>query len=209
MCGATSAQNNLAAAQTQFYTQMTQEQDTVFGEDQGILSAVTKATEPIIAAGADQQGFGPQELQALNSESGEGVATGFNQAEKALNEQTAAEGGSGLPQGAAMQQKQELATEAEGMSSAEKQQITEANYATGRQNYDTAVSELEGAEGLNEATGYAGAANTAGSAAGQTDAQIASENDSIWTGIEGALGGVAGAAVGNLNTGPFGGGTGQ
>ena len=50
---------------------------------------------------------------------------------------------------------------------------------------------------------FAGSANNSGQVADTEANAITQEQDSVWGSVLGALGGVAGAAVGNLNVGPF------
>src|SRR5579884_3939285 len=93
MCGPTSAQTELQSEQADFYRQMTQEYTTVFGEDQGILSSLTKTFEPILEAGPNQKGFSDAERNDLNSQAIEGTAKNYAAADRALKEDQAAEGG--------------------------------------------------------------------------------------------------------------------
>jgi len=203
MCGPTAAQTNLQSEQADFYQEMTQEYSTVFGEDQGVLSELTKTFEPILAAGPSQEGFSAAEKNNLDSEAIQGTATNYAAAEKALREDQAAEGGGNTfsVAGQDTEQRGELASQAANQESSEEEQITQADYAQGQQNFDTAASALTGVASELNPAGFAGATTGAGSAAGTTADQIAQEQDSEWTPVLSALGGVAGAAAGNLNFG--------
>jgi hypothetical protein len=207
VCGATAAQTSLQTAQANFYSEMTANYSTVFGEDQQLLNAVTNSMAPIIAAGVNQQGFSPEELQVLNTQATEGVATSYAQAQTALQERQAALGGDApttLASGETLQLSGELAADKAATQSASTLQIEQADYAQGRQNYFNAVQEEENAAGLLNPTGYSGAATSAGTAEGTTANQIAQANNSVWSSVMSGLGGIAGAAVGRLNVGPFG-----
>lgn len=199
MCGATAAQTNLQTAQANFYNTMVQNYNQVYGEEQSVLDAVTKSLAPIIAAGINQEGFSAAEKNSLMTSATEGVARGYQQAQQAVQAQQGAAGGSAatnVQSGETKQLSNELASADVATQAGEEQQITQADYAQGRQNYMAAVQAEEGAAGLLNATGVSGAATSAGSAEGTTAAQIASENDSVWSSVLSALGGVAGNAVG-------------
>jgi hypothetical protein len=193
--GATSQQTQIEATQQAFLSQLTQEYGTVFGESQGILQSLTKTFEPILAAGPNQQGFSKPELTALETQAKQGTGQNYAQAATALGEQEAAAGGGNtfLPSGAKSQLSEELANSAAGNLSNEQLGITEANYATGRANFDTAASELGGvAQELNP-VGAAGVANQSSEAAANTANQIASQNNSWMGAVGGLLGGVQGS----------------
>lgn len=202
MCGATAAQTTLQDEQMDFYQTMTDNYKTAFAEDQGILNAVTASMAPIIAAGVNQEGFSGAEKTTLDTQADEGVATNYAQAKTALQQSLAATGGTSsaeMSSGPAAQLQEELVSSAAGQRSTEQSQITQADYDTGRSNYFNAVQEEENAAGLLNPAGYSGAATNAGSAAGTTANQIASENDSVFSSVMGALGGVASKAAGNIN----------
>jgi hypothetical protein len=197
MCGASKEQKEISAEQTKFYKQLTDMTSQRFSGQNSIIKQLTDAYTPILNAGIHQEGFAGAEKAALNTQATEGVAGNYAQASKAISERQAAEGGgdSMLPSGAAEEEKQNIANAAEGQRSAEQQQITEANYATGRQNYLEAGKALGGVGVMEDPTGFAGAANTGGKAAADTADQIAKEN-SAWMGpVFGALGGAAGAVT--------------
>ena len=208
MCGATQAQQNLQTEQSAFYASMTANYNTTFAEQQAVLAGVTNSLAPIIAAGVGQEGFGAQEKTALNTQATEGVATNYANAQKALNEKMATLGGDApttSSSGMAAQLDENLAAGAASTKSSLDTTITENNFATGRANFNNAVSQQEQAAGLLDPNGTSNAASGAGKDAADTANQIAAANNSVWTSVMGALGGIAGSAVGNMN---FGGGKG-
>jgi hypothetical protein len=89
-----------------------------------------------------------------------------------------------------------IGTEAEAAKAAELNQITEANYATGRQNWQFATQALSNEASILNPEGMAGQATGAGSAEGTTANEIAQENASLWEIPLGAISGVAGQAAG-------------
>lgn len=185
---------------------MTANYKTVFGEDQQLLGLVTNSMAPIIAAGVNQEGFSPEEKQTLMTQATEGVARSYAQAQQALNERQAALGGDApttLASGETGQLNEELAATAASTKATQQLEIEQSDYAQGRANYFEAVGAEEQAASLYNPTGYSGAATGAGSAAATTANQIAQENNSVWSSVMAGLGGIAGAAVGNLNVGPF------
>ncbi len=198
MCGATSQQNQIEAAQQSGFTTIQNEAQQLFGENSSLYNNLLASLEPILKAGPGQEGFSQQELTALNTEASTGVSSNYQNAEKAVRETGAAAGGGNepIPSGAETQLAEEVGTAAAGQESAEESQITEANYATGRENYQGAVEGLLSAgnvfnptEALNsEATG-------AGTAAANTANQIAQENFSPYGALIGAAGELGGAAI--------------
>lgn len=195
MCGgATSQQQQISQAQDAFYNELTSIYSQEFGQAEGIFKALKASFTPILKAGIGQQGFTPQEMAALNTQATEGVAQNYAAANKAVNEKMASLGGGNefLPSGATAQINADIAQSAAQQRSAEQTQITEANYAQGRQNYLTAAGVLGGLPGvLSPTTAQAGVANEAGTAAANTANQIAQQNNS-WMGL---VGGVLGGAA--------------
>jgi hypothetical protein len=198
MCGATAAQTELQQQQAEFYKNLSDAYEMQFGSSETILDSLRSQFMPILQAGPNQQGFNPAELQDLQTQAIEGTGTNYAQASKALQEnQAATTGGEFLPAGATTQLQQELATSAAAEKSQEQQQITQASYAQGHANWAAAANELNDAAQMYNPLGYAGAATSSGEAAGTTANQIAQASNSVWGSVLGALGGVAGAAVGN------------
>lgn len=205
MCGATSAQNNLEAAQASYYTTLQSQAAQEFSESSQIYKDLTSTFEPILAAGPGQTGFSEAEVNNLNSQAATSQGQSYATAEQAVNRQLAA-GGAGLPSGVATQVRTGLAGSASQNLSTEQQQIQQSNYAQGYSNWQQAAGALAGAPSVYSAsTSAAGVANTAGSDAASTANQIAQEGDAWLGAVGGALGGVAGAAtsfgLGKLPTG--------
>jgi hypothetical protein len=200
MCGATQAQTQLQTEQADFYQQATQQQQENYGQDQEILGALSKEYSPIFAAGPDQQGFSQAETNNLNTQATEGTATGFNQADKALREQQAATGVA-APTGAQEAQQAGLASSAANSEAQQKQQIVQANYGQGLQEWQTAAAGLGNVSAQLNPAGYSGAATGAGEAAGNTANQIASENNS-W--VNAALGAAGAIGTGIVSQNPGG-----
>jgi hypothetical protein len=187
------------ADQLALTNQVMAQNSSVFGESQGILNSLNAAYQPILDQGPNQKGFSDAENTSLNTEATEGTAQNYANAQKALNDDTAAEGGGNTfePSGAAAVNRQALAATAAGSESSEQQQILQANYAQGRANFSNAAGVLGQTASTLNPVGTAGTAVNAGTAAANT---IASQSNSVWTSVLGALGGIAGSAVGGLTS---------
>ena len=199
MCGgSTQAQNNIEQQQQQQYGVLANNYAQEYGEDQSVLNGLTSALNPIIQAGPSQLGFSNNELNNLNASATENTGQSYAQEKQAVGENEAATGGTSfIPSGASTQVQGELAANSENQLDSEKSQIMQADYQQGNQNYDNAVQgELGVASALNP-TAAGSVSVQGGAAAGTTANQIAQENNSVWGSVLGALGGVAGAAVGN------------
>jgi len=204
LCGASAAQNATAQAQSNFYNQLTSQATQVFGNDSQVFSGLMSTFAPIVAAGPSQQGFSPQELSNLNSEAITQTGTSYKNAKEALGNQEAAQGGGtvALPSGANVGANLSLAESGANQTASELGQITQANYAQGNANYQNAVKGEESATDVfNSSTNSANSATGAGTAAANTENQITQDNNSWVNATIGALGSVAGAAVGDFNFG--------
>jgi len=198
-CGATPQQQQLEGAQANFYTQATSQATQAFGPASNVFNGLMSTFAPIVAAGPSQQGFSPQELANLNSEAVTQTGQAYKDAKAAVGNQEAAYGGGNavLPSGAQVGTDLGLAEAGANQTSIELGQITQANYTQGNKNYEEAVAGEEAAPGVfGTSSGATNAATSAGSAASNTANQIAQENNSWVSAVTGALGGIAGAAVG-------------
>ena len=204
MCGPSKSQQNIAAQQASLSSTMMANYNANYAAQKGILDSLNSQLTPIAAAGPDQQGFGQEELAALNTQAGEGVAANYSKASQALNEQMAAQGGGNefLPNGARNIQKETLASQAAAQSANEGLAITRANYAQGRQNWQSATS------GLNAlAEGYApnqvgGLASSTGNSAFGEATEVNKEKGQLAATLGGALKaglGVLSGGLGNLD----------
>lgn len=198
MCGATQQQTDISNEQQQFYSQLSNEYSTIFGENQAIIGALTSAFTPILQAGPGQQGYSAAELQAQNTAASQNVATDYAQAATATAQQLAARGGGNtvLPSSVTANIQAQTANQAAAQRASALNTITQQNYATGRENWLQAANVLSGTAGLLNPTSYASTATTAGSAASTTANQIAQASYAPWGAAIGALGSVGGQAVG-------------
>ena len=197
MCGATGDQKTIQQEQIDQYQQMIDLTKQQYANQQGIFKPMLDKLQPIFAAGPEQQGFAGPELDTLRAQSTEGTAENYSQAAKAVGEEIGASGGDiAEPSGAADTLRAEIASSAAGEESKEQTQITEANYATGRENWQTAGEELMSIAAGENPLGYAGATTGSGEAASKTASDIAQEENSWVNAAIGAAGEFAGAYTG-------------
>lgn len=201
-CGATSGQQNIANTQTSTYGTLVNQAQQVFGNSSTVFNDLVSTLSPTVQAGPNQQGFSPAEVSALNSSAITNAGNAYRNARQAVGESEAAQGGGNVADvsgGSKTATDLGIAESAAAQTSNSLNEIQQANYATGRQNYDTAVTDLSGAPSVfNPATSAASAATNAGEQAANSENQIASQDNSWVNAVTGALGGVAGIATGGL-----------
>jgi hypothetical protein len=181
MGGAPEGQQQLALAQSNYYTTLTNESTQEFDQAQAISTELTNTFGPIFAAGPNQEGFNAAEVNNLNSAAATDTGQAYQAVAQAEGTQEAGEGGGNefVPQGANRQLNTEVATAEAQQLSTEQNQIVQENYAVGLQNFDTAAQGMETAlNPYSASTGAAQVADSGGAAAGQTWSAIASEDNS-------------------------------
>jgi hypothetical protein len=198
MCGPTAGETAAATQESGLGSTLTASFAKNFGAQSDILSNLTNVLTPIAQAGPDQQGFGTQELAALNTQANQGIGQNYNKAAQALQGNLAARGGGNevLPTGAEASLKGELASSAANQMSNAGLAITNANYAQGRQNWQAATSQLENVGQMENPLGFAGAA----SGATQAGYSMQSANSNMaaqqFGEIAGGISGLVGAGMG-------------
>jgi hypothetical protein len=203
--GPSGAQKNLSTESGNFYSELHNAYVQDFSQYSSILSNLHSAWTPILNGGINQQGFSPSELAALNSGAINSTAANYKSASAAIDEQLAARGGgnSFLPSGATAQIDASIATKAAQQLSAEQNQITQANYATGRQNFKDAAGALTHVATEYNPNATAGVAVGAGDSAFKQATQIYQENvaNNAWKGqlINAGIGVAADFATGGLS----------
>lgn len=196
------AQKQVAAEQAAFYKTLTADYATQFANQSAILSFLKTAFEPILAGGIGQYGFTPTEDASIRTTALDAIATNFSNAEVALNEKLAAEGGGNvfIPSGGEAQLKAALlgaeATQQAGASN----EITQKGYDVGRNNFLTASGVLGSTAGMYNPIGFAGAGNTAGQNAFSSATQLY-EQGNWWGPLGGILGGAASSFLGGFGKG--------
>jgi hypothetical protein len=209
MCGGASSQQKEEAAQQQaFSQQLMNENQTQFGQQQGILQHLTNVFSPILQAGPSQQGFSAGQVTAMNTGAMDSSSNAYQHAEQALNSQYAAAGGGNeyVPSGAQEQANMQLGEAGAAVLAGEQNKIVQENYAQGNQNFNTAASALSGnSYQLGSIGATADAATGAGKQAFNAATGVNDANNALMNTVIGsATGALAGAATGGW-PGAFGG----
>ncbi len=207
MCGATSAQNEALNTQTSLTNQIIQQGQSVFGDSSQVFNDLKNSLAPTVAAGPSQEGYSAAELSSLNSSAITNEGAAYQNAKAATGDATSAIGGGNIsqPSGSLEGLNANLAASASEATASQLSQIQQNDYTQGNQNYNTAISALSGAPqafGASTSLDNSGAGAASGEA--NTANQIATQNNSWIQGVTGALGSVAGAAVGDLKPVPSG-----
>lgn len=197
--GASSQQTSIANSQQNFMNTLQQDFGTAFSGQQNILNSLTSNLTGILNAGPSQYGFSAPEQSALTTLATSGNAQQYANAKAAAGQAAAAAGGGNavIPTNAAAQTQAGIAQAGAQQQSNELLGITQAGYQQGNENWKTALGGLTSTAGLENPSGVAGAANTAGSDASQSATTVAQMNNaaSPWNTIGGILGAVGGAAL--------------
>ena len=203
MCGPSQEQKNLEAEQASFTATLQQDYAQTFAANQEILSTLNSVLQPIVQAGPNQQGFSAQENSALNSQAINSTAQGYQQTADALGRQENAAGGgtSFLPSGVNAQINAGVASAAQNTLSNEELGITEANYATGRQNWQNALAGEESVAAGEAPLGYATATTNSNKSAFGEATQINQESNQVFSDILGGITSIGAAATGLIGLG--------
>lgn len=205
MCGGPSAtQLQLQSEEAQFYATQIDAYHTAYSNFKDLQDRLNAQFAPIIAKGPNQFGFSDAEVQNLNSIATEGTARNYSSAKQALQESVATQGGGtsniNLTSGATTQLQEELASEGAATQSTTEQQIQQAGYAQGHQEWGEAVQGEENlAAGWNP-NSFAGSTTNAAGTANTEANTITQEQNQMWGSIIGALGGIGGMAAGSWVT---------
>lgn len=196
-CGPSSAEKRLAAKQESLSDTYSAAFSKYFGAQSQVLQNLNNIFTPIAQAGPDQQGFGSNTLAALHTQATQGVGVNYAKATRALQTGLAARGGGNefLPSGAEGSLKGELAASAANQQSNEDLAITNANYATGRENYNRATAGLQALGQQYNPSSFGSLANQGTEAAFKDQSQITQEQQAASADIMGAVTGVAKGAL--------------
>lgn len=197
MCGPSQAQEQLAGQEASFSQLLSSNYQSRFGAQSQVLQNLNNMLTPIAQAGPDQQGFGPQELAALNTESGQGVGATYSQAQQAVQTQLASQGGGNevLPTGASAVLRGNIANAASSELSQERLGITRANYAQGRQNWQQAEAGLHALSGEYDPNAIAGETTSANQGAFGEATKVQQMKNQRQAAIAGGIASLAGDAL--------------
>lgn len=200
-CGASSQQTDTYNQQTQLSQQIMQQGQEVFGDSSQVFSDLVSSLAPTVAAGPNQEGFSAAENSALQSQAITNAGVAYKNAKAATGDAISAQGGgnTSLTSGANVGIEANLASSAAQNTADQLNTINLNDYATGRQNYDTAVSDFAGTPNVfNAATNVDNSATGALNGQANTANEIASQNNSWIQAVSGALGNIGGVATGGL-----------
>jgi hypothetical protein len=200
MCGPSNAEKQAQGAEAGFMDTLMANYGTNFASQQQILNHLNGILNPIVAAGPNQTGFNPAEKAALETTAIDTTGAGAAAAERAVQTATAGRNDSGnLPESGVDQAlKEQVASGAEGKLSDEELGIQEADYATGRSNFNNAVAAEEGVAGQFNPVGTAGAANNANQAAFGEASEIEQQQGQMESDIAGGISSLAGGVIGGI-----------
>lgn len=189
MCGPSSQQQSLLDSQSSFMTQLMQNYSTNFANQQAVLANLNQTLGPIVKAGVNQEGFSPAEKAALTTQAINDTAGNYKNAAVTQNNELANRNDSGnLPQSGVDQAiKARLKSAAAGQLSQQELGITEADYATGRSNFNNAVSGEEALAGIYNPNQTAGLANQANNNAFGEATEINQEQSQMEADIAGGI----------------------
>jgi hypothetical protein len=187
-------------AQASFYQTLTANYNTEFAKYNALSDSLQAQIQPIINAGQGQYGFSAGEDSALRSSATNADSKSFQNDDAALNNKLTQQNGgmSDLPNGAHDQLEQQLGTQEAQANATDQNNITQAGYAQGTQNYNNAMNEqFSLLSGMNP-NSYASSANASGSDVNGAVQAEAAENNGWMSVVGGALGGVGSVIGGGL-----------
>ena len=200
--GNESAANANQAAQASFYNTLTSSYAASYGQWTALTNSLNQSIQPIIAAGPGQYGFSVGENAALNANVIGNATTAYQNQQVAQNNQiTAQSGGTALPSGAQLQlQQQSQLGQAKAISGAENA-ITQAGYAQGHANYQTALGQEQNLINAYNPNSFASAATGGGSASPGAVNAATSANTAAMAPITSLIGSAIGGATSALTGG--------
>jgi hypothetical protein len=201
MCGPSSSEKSLAASSANFASMLQGHYATLFGEQQDVLNAIKRSLSPTLAAGPSQQGFSAEERAAINTQAINAAGAANRAAQQAARTYGAGQGGggtSGLTSGVTKQIEAAVGGQVASQLAATQSQITQADYAAGRENYWRAQGGMQAlAAGYSPTAAQSGAISEGSQAFGEAS-QITQEQNQKEQAI---AGGITSLAMGALTFG--------
>lgn len=196
--GPSTQEQAIASDENIFAKELMQDYGTLFSEQQGTLQQLRGAYSSIINQGPNQHGFSSDVLNALHTQLLNSNAAGYRNSAQAVRNFLAGQGGgasSGITSGIAAQVEGAIAAEASNKLTSGQTNIMLQDYATGRQNWQTALSGATSLAGLENPTPTGGlAGQELGAAFGSAD-KIKKEKDAAAAAKWGAITGLATTAL--------------
>jgi hypothetical protein len=197
MSGPSAAETATSTQGQDFSQLLNQSYSQNFAGQSSILGNLTNVLNPIAEAGPSQEGFSGSEKAALTGGAINTNAQNYKNASTVVAEGNAGAGGNTYaPSGGQGQEAATIASNAAQNTSNTENQITEADYAQGRQNFQGAVGGLENVAQQYNPNATAGEALGANQNAFSQEGSIESQQNA-WEGdLTGLVGGLGGAALG-------------
>jgi hypothetical protein len=195
MCGPSQQEYNAQEQESSFMQDYSNAFNTRQASQTSLLNNINNTLNPILQAGPNQQGFSASELASYDTQALDTTGKNYANAERALDTNASAGGDSTVESGVQQQQKGALASEAAGTTSGEELGINEANYAQGRQNFESAVGGEESVAQLENPTAYGNLTQTANSTDFNESSQINQQSNQEEADIAGGITSLAGAAL--------------
>lgn len=209
MCGPTSQENALQQSSQNFSSMLQQNYGTLFSKQLDVLNSINKSLSPTLAAGPNQHGFSGDQLAAMQTQAINGAGAANRAAQQAARTYGAGEGGggtSGVTSGITKQIESSIASQAANNLGDEENKITQADFATGNNNYWRAqggMDALAAGYSPNAAASGTVSSNQASFGEASTIQQQSQEESQM---IAGGLTSLAGSFMGTNFAGQLGGG---
>ena len=205
MCGPSNQEKQIAGENQGFMQTLMSNYNTNFASQQQILNHLNGILNPVVGAGPNQTGFSPSEKAAFETGAINSTGAAAANATRAAQTATAGRNDSGnLPEAGAQQAiSAQIGSAAEGELSNEQLGIEEADYATGRSNFNNAVAAEEGVAGQFAPNATGGLALEAGKNSFGMANEINQEQNQEESDIAGGVASLAMGAAGgfaNLDT---------
>jgi hypothetical protein len=197
MCGPSGREKTIEGQQQSLSQDFAANYNTNFANQSAVLSHINGVLAPIVGAGASQTGFAPSEKATLDTQAVDTTGANAAAAEREVGSETAGRNDSGNNPESGVDQalKAGVASSAAGQASSEELGITEADYATGRQNFENAVAGEEAVSGQYNPSGAGQLANQGGEEAFNEANEIQQESNQEESDIAGGITGLAEGAL--------------
>jgi hypothetical protein len=197
MCGPSSSEKSIENSTQNFGSVMQDNYGKLFSGQQSIIQQLNRSLNPIVSAGPSQRGFSAPEKSALQTTAINNAGAANTAAQQAARTYGAGQGGggtSGMTSGITKQIQGAIASQEAGAEGAQLNQIEQADWNQGNQNYWRAQGAEQGVAALENPNATAGTALSANNSAFQQASQITTENNAMGQDIAGFLTAAAGSA---------------
>ena len=197
MCGPSSQEKSIENSTQNFGSLLQQSYGTLFAGQQDIIKGLNRSLNPIVAAGPSQRGMSGAEKSALQTSVINNAGAANTAAQQAARTYGAGEGGggtSGITSGITKQIEGAIASQLAGQEGAQLNQVEQADWNQGNQNYWRALGASQGVAALENPNATAGTALSAENAAFQQSSEINTQNNALGQDIAGFVTAAAGSA---------------